>query len=105
MQLILRRAVTQPTQNVDVQLSATAEGINVTVNGVPVVQLDKDGYVRRLKVDKARYPTFALRRLDDGRVAIRPKGKRTATPARVTAAATRTNGASNGYGNGRSAGC
>lgn len=63
--LLVSRSV---TVNLDVR--ETAKGVQVVANGVPVILLDNDGYLRRLK---DLPPTIGLRRLPDGRVAIKPK--------------------------------
>lgn len=57
----------------DFEVDKKTGSVFVTADGERVIEFTQDGYMRRLPVDRAEVPEFPLRRLDDGRIAIKPK--------------------------------
>jgi hypothetical protein len=67
----VNRKIVQDGVDVDLDVEDHGDKAVVTANGVAILEFTSSGHLRRLKTDKSA--AVGLRRLPDGRVAIKPK--------------------------------
>jgi hypothetical protein len=67
----VNRKVVLDGVNVDIDVEDNDDSAVITANGVPVLEFTSSGHLRRLKTEAN--DNVGLRRLPDGRVAIKPR--------------------------------